>query len=361
MGHAEQLGKVKVPNPSVSDQEDGSSFVRREDECDLQLDDVVETKFGIGSIIHRDTKFFDQTPYSSSLKTVSWTGEKYTYHVEEIELLASRSIGRIGVVQLTQADLWRLGPGRYLNDNCIDAMLHTLVSKLKPSISSRVHVFNSFFDTQLRNKNIDPSKIVNMTKGKGIEVLSKDFLFVPINRTHHWSLAVACNLKQLKVQIEKKRRQTAEQGNEASTGQSGKEKPDDGDDVVEVQGGGCTDKPTERDEDEEDCRILKKNESNDETHDTEADVVEIDADDNPEKKLPEMLVGRLFNPSCDSALFCVTLPSTTRPGDKVSFRLMLNANNVHDGNTESNCNANCERGRSSSVEHHHLRHKTRRL
>ena len=56
-----------------------------------------------------------------------------------------------------------------------------------------------------------------------------------------------------------------------------------------MQGGGCTDKPTERDEDEEDCRILKKNESNDETHDTEADVVEIDADDNPEK-LPEMLV-----------------------------------------------------------------------
>ena len=329
---------------------------------DLQYGDLVETKFGIGSILHRESKITKKTPFSRDLHTVKMDWGRAYVPCKGIKRLASNHVGRIGLVQLTQADLWRLGPGRFLNDNCIDAMRHTLISGLTgTSVLDRVHIFNSFFNTQLRNKNIDPGKIVNMTKGKGIDVLSKDFLFVPINKDLHWSLAVVCNVKQLKAQVgervrrervlkreqeESKRKELkAKEDRDKSESGTDVEEHDDGEEegssapvreqpeVLEVQGEHA---PSETKDIGEAQDSIQGGEAAD------PDVLEVKC------KPREMFVGRLFYPDGKPSLFRVALPAGTLPGENVKLRLVLGSTSVEEPMDSDSSNDDTPGSSSSS-------------
>ncbi|XP_035986305.1 sentrin-specific protease 6 isoform X1 [Fundulus heteroclitus] len=110
-----------------------------------------------------------------------------------------------GGILVTNEDLHCLNDGEFLNDVIIDFYLKYLVlEKLKKEDAQRIHVFSSFFYKRLnqRERRTGPDT-VNLTIQKKkhnrvktwtrhVDLFQKDFIFVPINESAHWYLAVIC-------------------------------------------------------------------------------------------------------------------------------------------------------------------------
>ncbi|KAK7877091.1 hypothetical protein WMY93_032200 [Mugilogobius chulae] len=140
---------------------------------------------------------FKQTIYISS----ACSDVHRTHH--QIDGLPSSS-GQ-GGISVTNEDLHCLNDGEFLNDVIIDFYLKYLVlEKLKKEDSQRIHVFSSFFYKRLnqreRRNGPDPSNLPlpkkkhNRVKTwtRHVDLFQKDFIFVPINESAHWYLAVIC-------------------------------------------------------------------------------------------------------------------------------------------------------------------------
>ncbi|XP_061610274.1 sentrin-specific protease 6 isoform X3 [Phyllopteryx taeniolatus] len=111
-----------------------------------------------------------------------------------------------GGILVTNEDLHCLNDGEFLNDVIIDFYLKYLVlEKLKKEDSQRIHVFSSFFYRRLtqREKGSAPDRSNNLpihkrkhnrvkTWTRHVDLFDKDFIFVPINESAHWYLAVIC-------------------------------------------------------------------------------------------------------------------------------------------------------------------------
>eukprot|EP00850_Spirogloea_muscicola_P002154 SM000008S22243 [mRNA] locus=s8:607891:613126:+ [translate_table: standard] len=101
-------------------------------------------------------------------------------------------------VELSVEDLQRLGPCEFLNDTVIDFYIKYLQQpeRMKLELRKRLHFFNSFFFKKLTKtvavERQSPGK-ANISKWtKGVDLFSKDYLFVPIHAELHWSLAIIC-------------------------------------------------------------------------------------------------------------------------------------------------------------------------
>ncbi|KAG5919704.1 hypothetical protein E4U61_000637 [Claviceps capensis] len=93
-------------------------------------------------------------------------------------------------------DILRLDEGQFLNDNLISFFIRYTQCNLErksPELLRRVYFFNTFFFEKLRS-----------TKGKinydgvkawtaKVDVLSYDYIVVPVNEHAHWYLAIICN------------------------------------------------------------------------------------------------------------------------------------------------------------------------
>ncbi|KAG6615357.1 Sentrin-specific protease 7 [Phytophthora cinnamomi] len=112
----------------------------------------------------------------------------------------SDTAGRISV---TLGDVDRLVPGEFLNDNIIDFYLRFLWRHLAPWQQQQTYFFTSHFFTQLNGTNgahelttADPderfARVARWTQ-KETNLFEKRFLFIPINDSFHWSIAVLCN------------------------------------------------------------------------------------------------------------------------------------------------------------------------
>ncbi|KAE9101486.1 hypothetical protein PF010_g14372 [Phytophthora fragariae] len=112
----------------------------------------------------------------------------------------SDTAGRISV---TLGDVDRLVPGEFLNDNIIDFYLRFLWRHLPPWQQEQTYFFTSHFFTQLNGTNgahelttADPderfARVARWTQ-KEANLFEKKFLFIPINDSFHWSIAVFCN------------------------------------------------------------------------------------------------------------------------------------------------------------------------
>ncbi|XP_077366072.1 sentrin-specific protease 6 [Festucalex cinctus] len=111
-----------------------------------------------------------------------------------------------GGILVTNEDLHCLIDGEFLNDVIIDFYLKYLVlEKLKKEDAQRIHVFSSFFYKRLtqREKGSVPDRSNNLpihkrkhnrvkTWTRHVDLFDKDFVFVPINESAHWYLAVVC-------------------------------------------------------------------------------------------------------------------------------------------------------------------------
>ncbi|XP_066579457.1 sentrin-specific protease 6 isoform X3 [Amia ocellicauda] len=110
-----------------------------------------------------------------------------------------------GGISVTNEDLHCLNEGEFLNDVIIDFYLKYLVlEKLKKEDAHRSHIFSSFFYKRLNQRerrSVPDSTNLPIQKRKHnrvktwtrhVDLFQKDFIFVPINESAHWFLAVIC-------------------------------------------------------------------------------------------------------------------------------------------------------------------------
>lgn len=110
-----------------------------------------------------------------------------------------------GGIPVTDEDLRCLNKGEFLNDVIIDFYLkYLMMERVKRKDAERTYIFSSFFFKQLtqgrRSKNgsndREPLKKRRHDRVKTwtrhVDLFAKDFLFVPINKSAHWFLAIVC-------------------------------------------------------------------------------------------------------------------------------------------------------------------------
>ncbi|ETK72922.1 hypothetical protein L915_20074 [Phytophthora nicotianae] len=108
-----------------------------------------------------------------------------------------------GRISVTLGDVDRLVPGEFLNDNIIDFYLRFLWRHLPSWQQQQTYFFTSHFFTQLNGTNgahelttADPderfARVARWTQ-KETNLFDNRFLFIPINDSFHWSVAVFCN------------------------------------------------------------------------------------------------------------------------------------------------------------------------
>jgi sentrin-specific protease 7 len=106
-------------------------------------------------------------------------------------------------VTVNEEDIERLDDGNYLNDTLIEFYIRWLERHLlqdKPDISRRIYFLNTFFYERLttnskgkRGFNYDA---VRRWTSK-IDLLSYDYIVVPVNENAHWYVAIICNAPKL--------------------------------------------------------------------------------------------------------------------------------------------------------------------
>ncbi|KAH9560680.1 hypothetical protein CY35_06G119500 [Sphagnum magellanicum] len=103
-------------------------------------------------------------------------------------------------VEIVHSDLLRLAPEEFLNDTVIDFYIKYIQrpEALTLEDKKRFHFFNSFFYKKLSEvirgkKKKGGGDFLKLRKWtKGMNIFEKDYLFVPIHNSLHWSLAIIC-------------------------------------------------------------------------------------------------------------------------------------------------------------------------
>ncbi|KAK0739554.1 hypothetical protein B0T21DRAFT_409899 [Apiosordaria backusii] len=101
-----------------------------------------------------------------------------------------------GRIQLTKDDIPRLDEGQYLNDSIIEFGLKYLFGEYlrkHPDLNKRVYMHNSFFYTSLTGdgSGFKYDSVKRWTAK--VDLLSYDYVVVPINQNFHWWVAIICN------------------------------------------------------------------------------------------------------------------------------------------------------------------------
>lgn len=93
---------------------------------------------------------------------------------------------------INEVDIERLDEGQFLNDEVISfyvKYLHKQLEARDEQMAKKVYVFSSFFWEKLRAKG--HAGVKSWTSK--IDLLSFDYIVVPINQNAHWYLAIICN------------------------------------------------------------------------------------------------------------------------------------------------------------------------
>ncbi|XP_005880246.1 PREDICTED: sentrin-specific protease 7 isoform X5 [Myotis brandtii] len=144
--------------------------------------------------------------YSLSITTnpdEEWREVRHTGPVQKLIVYPPPPTkGGLGV---TSEDLECLEEGEFLNDVIIDFYLKYLIlEKASSELVERSHIFSSFFYkclTRKENNLTEDNPNLSMaqrrhkrvrTWTRNINIFNKDYIFVPVNESSHWYLAVIC-------------------------------------------------------------------------------------------------------------------------------------------------------------------------
>jgi Ulp1 family protease len=109
---------------------------------------------------------------------------------EVIKYQQTLSSGRNQMVSITDNDMKTLEPGKFVNDTIIDFWMCWLMQK-ELLMESAVHIFSTHFYTKLLSEGYE--LVAHWTKNRGINVLDKKLVLIPINKQSHWSLCAVIN------------------------------------------------------------------------------------------------------------------------------------------------------------------------
>jgi Ulp1 family protease len=105
--------------------------------------------------------------------------------------------------RVDMGDIEKLDDGEFLNDNLIVFYLRWLQDQLErhhPELASRIYFQNTFFYQKLSHpekgmKGINYDAVKKWTSK--VDLLSKDYIIIPINEHSHWYVAIICNAPKL--------------------------------------------------------------------------------------------------------------------------------------------------------------------
>ncbi|XP_024005394.1 probable ubiquitin-like-specific protease 2A [Eutrema salsugineum] len=109
--------------------------------------------------------------------------------------------GDTDAVVVRKQDIELLKPRRFINDTIIDFYITYLKSRISPEERGRFHFFNCFFFRKLANLDKDSPSAFGGREAyqrvqkwtKNVDLFEKDYIFIPINCSFHWSLIIICH------------------------------------------------------------------------------------------------------------------------------------------------------------------------
>ncbi|GAV79688.1 LOW QUALITY PROTEIN: Peptidase_C48 domain-containing protein, partial [Cephalotus follicularis] len=104
-------------------------------------------------------------------------------------------------VLISKSDIELLKPDSFINDTIIDFYIKYLKNKIQPVHHQRFHFFNSFFFRKLADLNKDQASACEGRAAfqrvhkwtRKVNLFEKDYIFIPVNYSFHWSLIVICH------------------------------------------------------------------------------------------------------------------------------------------------------------------------
>ncbi|KAM0335764.1 hypothetical protein ACHAQA_000814 [Verticillium albo-atrum] len=149
------------------------------------------------SRLERRTRFRLETPPLLAPTPKRWVDEHPEWaKIWDNEPLIYPANGK-NRAQITKDDILRLEEGECLNDNIIVFYLRYLQSRLeRDSVgwSERILFMNPWFYERLsqrKSRGVDYDAVKSWTAK--VDLLSKDYIIVPVNEAAHWYLAIICN------------------------------------------------------------------------------------------------------------------------------------------------------------------------
>ncbi|URE25654.1 Ulp1 protease family, C-terminal catalytic domain [Musa troglodytarum] len=107
--------------------------------------------------------------------------------------------GDPNAVSISKRDIEFLQPETFINDTIIDFYIKYLENKIQPNQKHKFHFFNSFFYRKLVGK--DQGGVSEGREAflrvrrwtQKVNIFDKEYIFIPINFSLHWSLLVICH------------------------------------------------------------------------------------------------------------------------------------------------------------------------
>ncbi|KAK4271319.1 hypothetical protein QN277_020030 [Acacia crassicarpa] len=159
---------------------------------DVRYTDIWKDIFEFGTDIGK-TSQFDKNRHVSQMHYFPTFDETFD------EIIYPK--GEPDAVSISKRDIELLQPETFVNDNIIDFYIKYLKNKIPPNEQNRFHFFNCFFFRKLADLDKDPSSACNGKEAfqrvrkwtRKVNLFEKDYIFVPINYSLHWSLIVICH------------------------------------------------------------------------------------------------------------------------------------------------------------------------
>lgn len=174
-------------------QSEGQSRRIVRNEQRLQTPSRVSTSLS-GLRSQRNLRSAGPKPKSPSPVVERWTDKHPNWADDwKIDLVYERTV-------VGKGDIERLDEGQLLNDEIITFYLKYLHKQLEDTdeqLAKKVYFFNSFFWEKLKPKRgaVNYDGVKNWTAK--VDLLSFDYIIVPINEHAHWYVAIICNAKEL--------------------------------------------------------------------------------------------------------------------------------------------------------------------
>ncbi|KAH6978218.1 hypothetical protein EDB82DRAFT_213995 [Fusarium venenatum] len=136
---------------------------------------------------------------SSEPLPLSWTAQNPGWDKDWHRSLVYPSTGK-NRATVDKEDIIRLDEGEFLNDNLISFYLRYLqvqLEKERPEILEKVYIFNTFFFEKLRSNRAKINYEGVKAWTARVDLLSYDYIVVPVNENAHWYLAIIYNAPRL--------------------------------------------------------------------------------------------------------------------------------------------------------------------
>ncbi|OTA07600.1 hypothetical protein A9Z42_0085120 [Trichoderma parareesei] len=193
-----------IPAPSSPDRRSGSNRSKLIDSLmrsaksseDSLAAERPEEELGYEFDVRRLTRSYDPPTRRRMPSPETWTTLHPDWHESWQAPLIFPPTGK-NRATVDKVDIPRLDEGEFLNDNLINFYIRHLEHRLekeRPELLRKIYFFSTFFFEKLKS-----------TKGKinydgvrswtaKVDLLSYDYIIVPVNENAHWYLAIICNV-----------------------------------------------------------------------------------------------------------------------------------------------------------------------